>query len=49
MPTVLLEDLPGYKLDPQLRYVVKPSKGCFGSGVRVVNGDVDLPCDRQRN
>jgi hypothetical protein len=29
-------------LDADKQYVIKPSKGCFGTGVKIVAGDVDL-------
>ncbi len=34
--------LSSLKLNPEKSYVVKPVKGCFGSGVRVINGNADL-------
>jgi hypothetical protein len=37
-----LEELPNELLNHQSKYVIKPVKGCFGSGVRVVDGNVDL-------
>jgi len=37
-----LEDLPNQKLDWDSKYVVKPVKGCFGSGVRVIDGNINL-------
>lgn len=37
-----LEDLPNEKLAGDSKYVVKPVKGCFGTGVRVIDGDVDM-------
>jgi hypothetical protein len=38
-----LEDLLREELDPYQKYVIKPVKGCFGSGVRIVDGSVNLP------
>ncbi len=35
-------DLYTLNLDPQRKYVIKPVKGCFGSGVRLIDGDADL-------
>lgn len=40
--TVLLHDLPTFPFDPVRSYVVKPARGCFGSGVRVVTAGSDL-------
>ncbi|MEX0329787.1 MAG: ATP-grasp domain-containing protein [Puniceicoccaceae bacterium] len=37
-----ISELPRQKLDPEKSYVIKPVKGCFGSGVRVIQGDADL-------
>ena len=37
-----LDDLLREELDPQQTYVIKPVKGCFGSGVRIVDGSVSL-------
>jgi hypothetical protein len=37
-----LDDLLREKLDPRQKYVIKPVKGCFGSGVRIVDGSVNL-------
>jgi len=39
---VLLEDLPAQKFDPDSKYVIKPVKGCFGSGVRVIEGNISM-------
>jgi ATP-grasp domain len=36
-----LQDLLSAKFDPNTRYVVKPLKGCFGTGVRVVDGSLN--------
>jgi hypothetical protein len=36
-----LEDLLGERLDDTSKYVIKPVKGCFGTGVRVIDGSVD--------
>ena len=38
-----LDDLPAEKLNRDSRYVVKPVKGCFGTGVRVIDGDINIP------
>jgi hypothetical protein len=38
----MLEDLPREKLNRDSKYVVKPVKGCFGSGVRVIDGDINM-------
>jgi len=40
--TVPLHTLPAFPFDPGQSYVVKPVKGCFGSGVRVVTPGADL-------
>ncbi len=37
-----LEDLPHKNLERDSKYVVKPVKGCFGSGVRVIDGNINL-------
>lgn len=37
-----LEELPNEKLAGDSKYVVKPVKGCFGTGVRVIDGSVNL-------
>lgn len=37
-----LEDLPGEKLARESKYVVKPVKGCFGTGVRIIDGDINI-------
>lgn len=39
---VATSDLPGITLDPEKRYVVKPTLGCFGAAVRTIRGDADL-------
>ena len=36
------EELPNLQLNEELNYVIKPVKGCFGSGVRTIRGDADL-------
>lgn len=38
-----LDALPHAKLDPHNTYAIKPIKGCFGSGVRIVQGDAITP------
>jgi hypothetical protein len=38
-----LEDLVSQKLDASQKYVIKPVKGCFGSGVRMI--DVNTPIE----
>jgi hypothetical protein len=40
--TLKLTDLPYLKLDPTKKYVVKPVRGYFGSGVRLVEHGTDL-------
>lgn len=40
--TVALRDLPSRALDPARRYVVKPVKGYFGIGARVIEPGADL-------
>ena len=35
-------DLRNLVLDPSRRYVLKPNKGCFGTGVQIIQGDEDL-------
>lgn len=35
-------ELESLSLDPESRYVLKPSKGCFGTGVRTFTGSADL-------
>lgn len=37
-----LEELPAQKFDPDSKYVIKPVKGCFGSGVRIIDGNIPL-------
>lgn len=39
---IAAKELPNLQLDSQRKYVVKPVKGCFGSGVRVIEGNADL-------
>ncbi len=39
---IAAKDLPNLQLDRNRKYVVKPVKGCFGSGVRVIEGNADL-------
>jgi len=39
---IALRDLPSRVLDPTRRYVVKPVKGYFGSGARVIEPGADL-------
>jgi hypothetical protein len=37
-----LEELPNEIPNHQAKYVIKPVKGCFGSGVRVIDGNVNM-------
>jgi hypothetical protein len=37
-----LDDLPDKTLADHEKYVIKPVKGCFGSGVRMIDGTVNL-------
>lgn len=40
--TVATADLPDVVLDPGARYVIKPTLGVFGAGVRTISGSDDL-------
>ena len=37
-----LDELSNAKLAGDVKYVIKPVKGCFGTGVRVIDGNVDM-------
>src|SRR5512143_1434577 len=37
-----LDELPNEKPAGNSKYVIKPVKGCFGTGVRVIDGNINL-------
>jgi hypothetical protein len=40
--SVATQDLHTLRLDPDRSYVIKPARGAFGAGVRIITGDADL-------